>query len=144
MAASEAKTQPNAVSPATYVAAVEHALRRRDGETMLALMADVTGWEPVMWGPSIIGYGRYDYVHDSGRSGSMCVVGFSPRKPALVLYGCDGYDQRDADLAALGEHKAEKGCIYIKNLEKIDLGVLRRMIRAGVDATAARYPTFSA
>jgi len=104
----------------------------------------VTGLEPRMWGPSIIGYGSYDYVYDSGRSGTMCRAGFSPRKAAMTLYLIGHYGDRQAEadalLANLGKHKTGKSCLYINKLADVDLSVLERLVALSWDVMNARYP----
>ena len=93
-------------------------------------------------GPSIIGYGRYDYVYDSGRSGSMCATGFSPRKANLSLYIMPGYADFGDLMARLGKHKTGAACLYINKLADIDEGVLRELIAAGVTDLRSKYSVF--
>lgn len=82
-----------------------------------------------MWGSSIIGYGTHHYVYESGREGDTATVGFAPRAHVLVLYGL-GYDGQNPELfLSLGTHTAGKGCLYVKRLSDINLGVLERMIK---------------
>jgi Domain of unknown function (DU1801) len=102
------------------------------------VFGEVTGWEPRLWGPSMVGFGRYVYRYDSGHGGESLATGFSPRKAELSLYGLLGAD--DALLAQLGPHRAGKGCLYVKRLAAVDEGVLRGLIRAGVAALSARWP----
>ncbi len=124
-----------AVDP--YLARVQPPERQADGRAVTALMARLSGMPPAMWGPSIIGFGRYHYRYDSGREGDMCRIGFSPRKAELVFY-LPGLD--DADLAPLGPHRRGKGCLYIKRLSAIDLAVLERLIARSLAHMDARYP----
>jgi hypothetical protein len=102
--------------------------RRRDAETLLELMARITGEEPRMWGPSIIGSGSYHYKYASGREGDAPAAGFSPRKAATSVYLPDGFGAYTQQLARLGEHKTGVGCLYLKDLAKIDLIVLESII----------------
>jgi len=88
-----------------------------------------------MWGPSIVGFGSYHYKYDSGREGDMPLIGFSPRKPATVLYGATGFAGADILLGKLGKHTMGKGCLYIKNLADVDAAVLKKLM---VKAVAAR------
>ncbi|WP_163460317.1 DUF1801 domain-containing protein, partial [Escherichia coli] len=76
------------------------------------------------WGPSIIGFGRYAYRYDSGRTGEMCRIGFSPRKAELVLYVLDGNADQSEVLGRLGRHRTGKGCLYIRRLADVDADVL--------------------
>lgn len=138
----ENKTQPTDVDPHDVVAAVEHPTRRADAEVLLDLMARVTGWEPRMWGPSIIGYGRYHYQYESGREGDFMVTGFSPRRSNLVLYVLPGYDDLGDDLDVLGKHRLGKSCLYVNKLADVDIDVLERIVRRGVDTMRARYDVF--
>jgi hypothetical protein len=93
-----------------------------------------------MWGPSIIGFGQYHYIHDSGREGDMPRIAFSPRKPALTLYLSDGYPQYDALMNRLGKYSSSVACLYITRLEDVDLGVLEELARRSWAHMAVRYP----
>jgi hypothetical protein len=112
--------------------------RRDEAVRLLAIYAEETGWEPRLWGPSMVGFGRYVYRYDSGHGGESLVVGFSPRKAELSLYGLLGAD--DGLLAQLGPHRAGKGCLYVKRLAAVEEGALRGLIRAGVAETRKRWP----
>lgn len=101
MAKNDVKTKATEVSVANFIAAVPDARRREEAAVIDAIHRRVTGLEPKMWGPSIIGYGSYDYVYDSGRSGTMCRAGFSPRKAAMTLYLMGHYCDRQAEAYAL-------------------------------------------
>jgi len=136
----ENTTKPTTSSPADFVAAVEHPVRRSDAETLLALMRRVTGWEPRMWGSSIIGFGEYHYRYESGREGDFMRTGFSPRKANLVLYIMPGYADYSGKLARLGKHKIGKSCLYINKLADVDMAVLEDIIRAGLDDMQKKYP----
>ncbi len=112
---------------------------RDDSRVLMALMQELTGEEPHMYGPSIIGFGTYQYTYPSGHSGSAPLVAFSPRKPELVLYV--GQEVLEPEvLAKLGKHKATKGCLYVKKLADIDLKVLKAMIKKSIAATRKAYP----
>ncbi len=144
MAKSELKTKATEVSVGDFIAAVPEARRREEAAVIDAIHRRVTGLEPKMWGPSIIGYGSYDYVYDSGRSGTMCRAGFSPRKAALTLYlmghYCDRQPEADALFAQLGKHKTGKSCLYVNKLEDVDLDVLEELIVLSWDVMNERYP----
>ena len=114
---------------AEFVASVASETRRKDARTLIDLMRRVTGQPPLMWGPSIIGFGRYHYKYASGREGDMGAAGFSPRKTATTVYFADGFDDHADDLARLGPHTTSVSCLYIKRLDDVDLGVLEQMIR---------------
>lgn len=136
----EQKTRPGATSAADFIAAVEDPKRRADAEAACALLGEATGEPPVMWGPSIVGFGAYHYRYASGHEGDAPLVGFSPRKANLVFYlsGCE--ERRDAFLARLGRHKAGKGCVYVNRLADVDADVLREMAVASAAALRQRYP----
>lgn len=137
---SENKTKPTATSPADFITTIENPTRRSDAETMLATLRRITGWEPRMWGPSIIGFGEYHYKYESGREGDFMRTGFSPRKANLVLYVIPGYSDYADKLARLGKHKIGKPCLYINKLADIDMAVLEEIIEAGLDDMAKKYP----
>jgi hypothetical protein len=127
----ETKTRPTEVSAETFLAAVEPAAKREDGHVLDALFRQVTGEPGVMWGPSIVGYGRYRYTYESGHSGEMCRAGFSPRKAkhSIYLLGCRTEDpEMEGLLAKLGKHSRGVGCLYVNKLADIDLAVLEQMI----------------
>lgn len=130
----EPKTKPTKASVVQFIAAVEHEGRRKDAKAIDKLMREVTGEKPVMWGTSIVGYGAYE-----SRSGDWPIVGFAPRKSALVLYLMGAFKGRDALMKKLGKHKAGKGCVYITNLADVDQAVLRDLIARGVDYMRTQY-----
>ena len=126
--------------PWAFVESVQPERRRRDARTLLALMERVTGKQPRMFGASIIGFGEYSYTYDSGHSGHAPAAGFAPRKSASVLYFADGLDAHAADLAALGPHRTGVGCLYLTNLDRVDLAVLDRMVtRSYATLTAGEF-----
>lgn len=141
---SKNKTAPTKVTPAEFIASVEHDTRRRDAEHLLEWFSEVTGLEPQMWGASLIGYGRYHYKYDSGREGDMLMTGFSPRKANLVFYVMPGYryGEMEERLSRLGKHKLGKACLYVNTLADIDIDVLQEIIEDGVDYMRANYETF--
>lgn len=136
----EARTRPTDVSVADFIAAVENPQRRADAETLCALLEDISGEPPTMWGPSIIGFGQYHYRYASGHEGDAPRLGFSPRKARTVLYIMSGFDGQDAMIARLGKVKSSVACLYVNRLEQIDLGVLREMAVASLAHMRALYP----
>ena len=104
----------------------------RNDPAMCYLMAEVTGQPAVMWGPSIVGFGRYHYRYASGREGDFLLTGFSPRKANLAVYILPGYDDIGDDLARLGKHKVGKSCLSINRLADVDLAVLEKIVADGV------------
>ena len=123
-----------------FLSSVDDAQKRTDSLTLIEMMQEVTGYPPVMWGPSIIGFDRYHYKYDSGHEGEYCVIGFSPRKNALVLYLLNGYEGANPQLEKLGKYTIGKSCLYIKRLSDIDLDVLREMIETSYVQTKAMWP----
>jgi len=116
-----------------FLAGVEPLRRRVEGEQLLALMSEVSGDEPVMWGPTMIGFGRYAYRYASGREGDSLRIGFSPRKQAVSLYGLNDHESAAPLLTVLGPHTTGAGCVYVKRLDEIDLDVLRELVRIGYE-----------
>ncbi len=131
----ELKTKPHDGDVEAFLDAVPDERRRADAKAVSALMREVTGDEPVMWGASMVGFGLFAYTYASGRSGEWFVVGFSPRKANLVLYLMDGYEHRADLLERLGPHALGKSCLYLKRLDGVDMGVLRELVAASVAAT---------
>lgn len=136
----EAKTRPTQVGVVDFLRAVEPAQRREDAETVCAMLRRLTGQDPVMWGPSIVGFGRYRYKYDSGREGEMCRLGFSPRKAQLVLYVLNDRPGEAEQLARLGKHKTGQSCLYINKLADIDMTVLEDIARDALAYMNVRYP----
>jgi hypothetical protein len=136
----EAKTKPTPVSPEAFIDSVDHPGRREDAHAVLALLTEATGHPPVMWGPSIIGFGKYRYTYDSGHSGEAPLVGFSPRKANLVLYMAAYDEARDDFLSRLGKHKSGKGCIYLNRLADVDAGVVAEMAKWSMKTLKERHP----
>ncbi len=135
------KTTQTTKSVADFLAAVSHETRRADAVRLCKLMEKRTGYEPKMWGPSIVGFGSCHYVYESGREGDMPLVGFSPRASALVVYLSGNFEGREELLKKLGKHKTTKGCVYIKTLEDVDVDVLMDMIALSVAHTRTLYPS---
>jgi hypothetical protein len=134
----ENKTKPTTVSVPAFLDACADEARRADAKALARLMQKVTGDQPSMWGPSIVGFGSYHFAYESGRQGDMPIVGFSPRKAANVLYGAIGFDGAEVVLAKLGKHTTGKGCLYIKKLADVDVKVLETLLELAVAATRAR------
>lgn len=144
MAKAQLKTTATDAAVADFIASVPDARRREEAAAIDALHRRVTGLAPTMWGPSIIGYGSYNYRYDSGREGTMCRAGFSPRKAAMTVYlmgaYCEHRPEADALFAQLGKHTTGKSCLYIKKLTDVDLSVLERLVGLSWDEMNAKYP----
>ena len=122
------KTLPTQNDAAAFIAAIPDERRRLDCQAVAALMQDVTGEPPVMWGDSIVGFGRYQYRYQSGRTGEWMKLGLASRKDAMTLYFPTYLEHHEDLLARLGKYKAGKGCLYVKRLEDVDLAVLRELM----------------
>jgi hypothetical protein len=129
----ELKTQPNDQSVEDFLNRVENDTKREDSFTILELMKEETGAEPIMWGDSIIGFGTYHYKYASGREAEWFLTGFSPRKQNLTLYIMSGFEGYDDLLGKLGNHSTGKSCLYIKKLEDVDQDVLRELVSKSVE-----------
>ncbi len=127
--ASGLKTRPNDASVAAFLNGIADERRRKDAFAVLALMKKITKTQPRMWGGSIVGFGLRHYQYASGRGGDWFLVGFSPRKAALVLYFMTGLEPHASLLKSLGKHKTGKGCLYIRSLEDIDQPTLAALIK---------------
>lgn len=130
----ENKTIKTGASAADFIAGVENKRRREDGFALLEMMRGITGLDPEMWGPSIIGFGDCHYKYESGREGDMFLIGFSPRKRSLSLYIMGDFAERDALLGRLGKHRQSVSCLYINKLADVDMGVLRELARRSYES----------
>ena len=131
----EMKTKPRPGGVREFLNGVDPD-RRRDCRALMKLMKEVTGARPVMWGPSIVGYGRYHYSYASGREGDMFLTAFSPRKRDLTVYVMSGFSKHGALLKALGKHRTGKSCLYIQKLDDVDLPTLKELVRRSVEHVA--------
>lgn len=120
-------------SVAEFLARIPDPQRREDARRLCAVMEEITGEPPAMWGTSIIGFGAYHYRYASGHEGDSALAGFSPRRPHLAIYLIGGFENRyPRVLARLGPHKTGKGCLYIKRLDDVDRDALREVINRSV------------
>jgi hypothetical protein len=133
------KTKPEKTSVSAYIEAVENDTRRADAKALLKLMKEITGEKPVMWGPSLIGFGNYHYKYESGREGDAMRIGFSPRSANMVLYLLAGWEGEAALLKKLGKHKTGVSCLYINKLADVDMAVLREMITRSLAYMNKKY-----
>ncbi|NND21481.1 MAG: DUF1801 domain-containing protein [Silicimonas sp.] len=136
---SENKTQATGADVGAFLDGVEPPDRRDDARRLDAIFREVSGFDPVMWGPSIVGYGRYHYVYKSGREGDFLATGFSPRAREFSIYIMPGYANFGHHLDRLGKHRIGRSCLYVKRLSDIDEDVLRKLIRAGLDDLATHW-----
>lgn len=136
----ELKTKPTGRSVRAFIDAVADPQRRKDCRAVMRLMKAATGESPKMWGPGIVGYGRYHYRYASGREGDWMLTGFSPRKQDLTLYIMDGFARHGALMKALGRYRTGMSCLYLKRLSDVDLDVLDQLIRASVTHMRRTHP----
>ena len=134
----ELKTRPNNQSVNDFLDRAAEGARRQECDTILALLKEITGKSPVMWGASLVGFGRYQYTNTQG-VGQWMLTGFSPRKHNLTLYIMNGFSHYPELMARLGKHKTGKSCLYVKTLNDIDLDVLRELITRSVADMKASY-----
>lgn len=134
------KTVATGANVAEFLAKVEPVRRRDDVQRLDRIFREVSGFAPRMWGPSMVGYGRYHYKYESGREGDSLATGFAPRKANLVIYIMPGYTDFSAILSRLGKHKIGKSCLYINKLDDIDIGVLKELIAAGIEDLNRHWP----
>lgn len=133
------KTTKTENSVPDFINTVEDSIKRSDSFKLLEIFHTATGFEPKMWGPSIIGFGSYHYKYKSGHEGDAPLTGFSPRKDNFALY-LSLFEGREALLEKLGKHKTAKACIYIKKVDDIDIYVLKEIILASVKNIKTLYP----
>lgn len=139
--AAENKTKPTAASVDEFLDAIEDPKRRADCRTLIPLHERLTGAKATMWGPGIVGFGKYHYKYASGREGDAPLGAFSPRKGDLTIYFHGGFAETAAEqLSRLGKHKSSVSCLYVKRLSDIDLGVLEEMLAESIRLTREKYP----
>ena len=140
MAKAEAKTKPTRASVDAYLAGRGSEEQVADCQVLLAMLERLTRESSVMWGPSIVGFGRYRYTYASGHSGESCRVGLAIRGKELVLYLLAADAEQQARLARLGKHKMGKACLYFKRLADLDLGVLEALVVGSLAELERLYP----
>jgi hypothetical protein len=136
----EIKTKQTEVSVDDFIAGLENPQRREDAKTVRAMFERLSGEPARMWGPTIIGFGSYHYKYESGHEGTMCRMGFSPRKAELVLYVLTGFAGQPELLARLGKHKTGKVCLYVKKLADVDVAVLEVIAERALAHMNEKYP----
>lgn len=138
--AAQNKTLGTDASVDDFLSTITPEKKQLDSQALDALFRRITGWNPVMWGPSMIGYGSYHYRYESGREGDFLATGFAPRKANLSIHIMPGYQDYSAILDRLGKHKIGKSCLYLNKLADVDMDVLEELIRTGLDDLAKKYP----
>lgn len=136
----EAKMKETDQSVIEFIEQVDNVKKREDAYRLLELFTEVTGYEPKMWGPSIIGFGSYHYKYATGHEGDAPLAGFSPRKAKISIYLDRDEPMREQQLQRLGKHTTGASCVYVNKLADIDLDVLKEMIVASLRYTIEKYP----
>lgn len=137
---SENKTSQTAIEPGAFLDAIPDPKRQADAREVCATMERLSGHPPVMWGSSIVGFGRYHYKYDSGREGDMARVSFSPRAKELVLYLVGGFPRHQELMDRLGKYRTGQSCLYIKSLDQVDRDVLEQLIVEALAYMREQYP----
>lgn len=136
----QAKTKVTAASVTDFINAIENDTRRADAKALVKIFKEATGWKPRMWGAAIVGFGAYHYTYESGHSGSICAVGFSPRKANLVIYSASFPGLPDL-LEKLGKHRGGiQQCLYINKLADVHAEVLKEILKKSLVELRTRWP----
>jgi len=135
----ENKTKATDASVDDYIASRANAHQQADCRELMALLKKVTRQAPRMWGPSIVGYGSYRYIYDSGRSGEAPLTGFAIRGRELVVYLVADGQARRSLLSKLGKHKLGKSCLYFKQLADLDKSILEKLVVSSVADVKRRH-----
>lgn len=136
----ELKTQETDQSVIEFIENVDNPKKREDAYRLLDIFTEVTGYEAKMWGPSIIGFGKYHYKYKTGHEGDAPLTGFSPRKAKISLYFAPDDPERENLLLNFGKHTTGKSCVYINKLSDIDVEILKLLIKHTVNYTQSIYP----
>jgi len=136
----ELKTKENDKDVIEFIEAVENPKKREDAYKLLDIFTETSGYPAKMWGPSIIGFGKYHYKYKTGHEGDAPLVGFSPRKAKTSLYFATGDANREELLGKLGKHSSGKACVYINKVADIDVEVLKALIVESIDFLRKTYP----
>ena len=134
----ELKTKATDASILQYLQSIASDERRADCERLIELMSRITGSPPVLWGPSIVGFGDWHYKYASGREGDWFIAGFSPRARDLTVYVTSGFEPHAALMKRLGRYKTSRACLYLRSLADIDLDVLKTLVEESIRWTRAR------
>lgn len=137
----QSKTKPTDTSIDAYLASRASAAQLADAHALMVMLARVTGEQPTMWGPSIVGYGEYRYRYESGRTGTSCLAGFAIRGKEFVIYLSGESDAQALLLVRLGKYKMGKACLYFKCMADVDAIVLSELVANSVASLKLRYPS---
>lgn len=135
------KTVETENSVADFLTTISDAKRREDCSIIINLISELSGFEPKMWGSSIVGFGIYNYKYESGHAGNAPLAGVASRKNALTVYLASNFEEKEALLSQLGKHKSSKSCLYIQKLEDIDIGILEQLVQKSIESIKELYPS---
>ncbi len=136
----ELKTKPTKASVTAFLNAVPDPKRRKEAKQLLALMKEATGQKPQMWGEAMVGFGMYHYESDrSAQKGDWPMVAFSPRKANLTVYLMFGVDSYAQELKKMGPYTSGKSCLYLKNLDRLDLSILKKVVAISFNDMKKKY-----
>ncbi|WP_342431547.1 DUF1801 domain-containing protein [Neobacillus sp. FSL H8-0543] len=138
----ETKTKETDTSVIEFIEQVENPKKREDAYKLLDIFTETSGFQAKMWGPSIIGFGKYHYKYASGHEGDAPLVGFSPRKAKISLYFAPGDTKREELLKVFGKHTTGKACVYVNKVADIDVDVLKELITQSIAFLKATYPNY--
>ncbi|WP_291146532.1 DUF1801 domain-containing protein [Flavobacterium sp. UBA7680] len=134
------KTAETESSVLDFINAVDSEAKRNDAFELIKIMKSITGFEPKMWGPSIIGFGTYHYKYATGHEGDAPLAAFSPRKAATTVYFYLPEEKREELFSNLGKYKVSKACIYIKKLADIEIEILKKILSLSIEEVQNLYP----
>jgi hypothetical protein len=134
------KTVETENSVAEFLAVISDVKRREDSTFVIDLLSKLSGFEPKMWGSSIVGFGIYHYKYESGHSGNAPLAGLASRKNALTVYLASNFEEKEALLSQLGKHKSSKSCLYIQKIEDIDIDILSQLVQKSIEQIRELYP----
>jgi hypothetical protein len=134
------KTTETSVSVDDFINTIKDETKRKDSFTLIQLIKNQTGFEPKLWGSSIVGFGSHHYKYDSGREGDSPNVAFSPRASSIAIYLSGSFKDREILLEKFGKHKTDKGCVHINTLADIDHDILKQMITNHLTHIKELYP----
>ncbi|PIC88023.1 hypothetical protein CSV72_02420 [Sporosarcina sp. P20a] len=136
----ELKTKETDHSVIEFIENIEQVKKREDAFQLVDIFTETTGYQAKMWGPSIIGFGKYHYKYSSGHEGDAPIVGFSPRKAKISLYVTLETKQREKLLKDFGKYTSGKSCIYINKIDDIDIDILEKLIKQSAAFINEVYP----
>jgi hypothetical protein len=135
------KTIETENSVADFLATISDVKRREDCVFIIDLLSKLSGFEPKMWGSSIVGFGIYNYKYESGHSGNAPLAGIASRKNALTVYLASNFEEKETLLSQLGKHKSSKACLYIQKLDDIDVAILSQLVKKSIEQIKELYPS---